>query len=149
MAVPIGVGNAGLRQLIDNAGVEAVGEVQATPTAYTLLRRLKDIADAVVTGAVAVDAQEMGSFTVSSVVKAVASDFGFSAPALAAATIALVSVLNGGMMYTLEGTAPTTVVGHLLPAGATISVTGNTDINNLQFIRQAAVDGEVTVTLFY
>ena len=35
------------RRLLDSNGVDVVGEVQATPTSNTLLRRLKDIVDAV------------------------------------------------------------------------------------------------------
>ncbi len=147
MAAPVGVENGALRQIIDNNGAELFGEVVGIPTTNTVLGRLKDIADQL-SGAEGVDAQEMRGFTVSTIVIAMPA-FAFSAPALAAATQALVTALNGGVMYTLEGTGPTTVVGHYLPAGSTITVTGNADINNLQFLRQGAVDADVTITLFY
>ncbi len=147
MAAPVGVENGALRQIIDNNGAEVFGEVVSVPTTNTVLGRLKAIADGVA-GVAAADAQEMRGFTVSTIVIAMPA-FSFSAPALAAATQALVSVLGGGVMYTLEGTGPTPAVGHYLPAGSTISVTGNADINNLQFLRQAGVNGDVTITLFY
>ncbi len=148
MALPVGVENGALRQIIDNNGAELFGEVVGIPTTNTVLGRLKDIADILSGGVAAADAQEMRGFTVSTIVIAMPA-FSFSAPVLAAATQALVSVLGGGVMYTLEGTGPTPAVGHYLPAGSTISVTGNADINNLQFLRQAGVNGDVTITLFY
>jgi len=45
MATTPNATQAALSQLIDNNGMDAVGEVQATPTDYTVLGRLKDIAD--------------------------------------------------------------------------------------------------------
>lgn len=45
------------------------------------------------------------------------------------------------------GVAPTAALGVALAAGATIELVGNENINALQFIRQGATDGVISVLL--
>ncbi len=147
MAVPV-VGNGAIRQLMDNAGVEAVGEVQDIPTPYTMLRRLKDIADAV-SGSSSVDARVLKGLAVPHAVKTMA-DWGFDAADLNSATEALITAHSNAVNYTLDGTDPTTTLGHHLPSRASMVVTGNLDIVALKFIRSGLLfSAQVSITLFY
>jgi hypothetical protein len=88
-------------------------------------------------------AREKKSLTVSSVAKTMA-DFGFTAAYLARAKYALISADGDAVKYLFTGDAPTTTVGHELPDAATHRVNGNTNVNNLKFIR---CTGDVTVTV--
>jgi hypothetical protein len=50
-------------------------------------------------------------------------------------------------MYTLDGTDPTATVGHLLAQNERLTVDGTKNIMALKFLREAAADATLTVTL--
>lgn len=63
-------------------------------------------------------------------------------------TKALFTVETNSIRFRLDGTAPTATVGHLMAAGDSFLVTGDTNITNLRLIRQSA-DATVMVTYFF
>ena len=95
-------------------------------------------------------ATEMKGATVSNVAKAIThADFGFTAGILASAEVAFITSRTAGVMVTWDGTAPTGTVGHLVDTTmlGPFVVKGRAKINALNFLREAAVDAEVTITL--
>lgn len=50
--------------------------------------------------------------------------------------------------YTLDGTAPTTSVGHLLEVGDTLTIQGRDNIVNFRAIRTGATSGTMMITFF-
>lgn len=63
-------------------------------------------------------------------------------------TKALFTVETNSIRFRLDGTAPTATVGHLMAAGDSFLVTGDTNITNMKLIRQSA-DATVMVTYFF
>jgi len=89
--------------------------------------------------------------TVSTVVLALADDFGFTEAQLAKAERALITSTKAAVRYRHDGTAPTDELGHLLPQDATppLEVLGNLNIRQFQCVRDsgAVVDAEVLISL--
>lgn len=85
--------------------------------------------------------------TVSSTALAL-SDLNFTAPQLAEADEAYITVETQSVRYRLDGTAPTASVGHLVAAAGSITVTGKGNIGNFKIIRATGSDATVMVTLF-
>lgn len=50
--------------------------------------------------------------------------------------------------YTLDGTAPTTTVGHLLEIGDTLTIQGRDNIVNFRAIRTGGTSGTLMITFF-
>lgn len=75
------------------------------------------------------------------------SSWGFSAANLASAVRAIISARTAGVMVSWDGTNPTAVIGHPVMQDLSISVLGNENIQALKFIREAAADADVTITL--
>jgi hypothetical protein len=61
---------------------------------------------------------------------------------------AFITVENNSIRVRMDGTAPTTTVGHLLTAGDGLLVTGDGNVANTKMIA-AASDGTVQVTYYY
>lgn len=74
------------------------------------------------------------------------ADFGFTADELANAMSCTISIHQAGVNFLCTGDPPTVLLGIPLASGSTAIVTGNTDINNLQFIAQAA-QANLTIVL--
>lgn len=75
------------------------------------------------------------------------NSWGFSAANLAAAVRAVISARTAGVMVSWDGTDPTSSLGHPVMQNLSISVFGNENIQALKFIREAAADADVTITL--
>jgi|CXWL01.1.fsa_nt_gi hypothetical protein len=68
--------------------------------------------------------------------------------ALTAATIipfnrAVLTVETAAIRYTVDGTAPTTAVGHLAQPGDVIKLAGNDELTRFRAIRQGGVSGTI------
>lgn len=75
-------------------------------------------------------------------------DFGFTDPPTGKPKRAVITSRVGGVMVTWDGaTDPTATVGHLCPQDGTIVVAGWTNIQRLQFLREASTTATVTITL--
>ncbi|MCC7423782.1 MAG: hypothetical protein IT428_26250 [Planctomycetaceae bacterium] len=86
--------------------------------------------------------------TVSNAAKAVShADFAFTADELAQAVSAVITSRTAGVMVTWSGVDPTASLGHLVATNGTLRVDGTLNIQALKFIREAAADATVTVTL--
>lgn len=59
---------------------------------------------------------------------------------------ALVTVESAQIRYTVDGTTPTTMVGHLKEVGDEFEVWGSTDIKNFRAIRTGGTDASLAVT---
>lgn len=95
-------------------------------------------------------ASEMKGATVSNVVKAISHiDFGFTAGILATAEVAVITARTEGVMITWDGTDPTATLGHLIDTTmlGPFVLKGRAKINALKFLREAAADTDVTITL--
>lgn len=92
-----------------------------------------------------------GSATVSSSAKAIThDDFGFTAAQLAESKRAVISCHGDAMHYRYDGGNPTATVGHMsddATMNAPQVIVGNTNINNLIFIREDTTDVVVSITL--
>lgn len=75
------------------------------------------------------------------------SPFDFSAAELAAADQMYVTADAYSISYTLNGTTPTTAIGHILAAAANIIVSGNRNVNTFLMIRATSDSATVTVSL--
>jgi hypothetical protein len=93
----------------------------------------------------------MKGATVSNSAKAIShTDFAWAGTDLAEAGLckATITARTGGVMFTMDGTDPTTTLGHLIAAGATYVVEGTpNNITRLKFIREAGTDSSVTISL--
>ena len=84
----------------------------------------------------------------STAVPITAAGFGFTASELASATRAVVSAHSASAHMRWDGGAPTATVGHHIGEGTRPQVIyGTATIGNLQFIREASQDVQVTITL--
>ena len=133
-----------------------VGQVSATPTANTVLARLKELEtkiDAIKDTAGVkkitdtVNAQLTGSnaavhesLTVDNTVGGV----GFAGHA--ANIYALITCETAQVRFTVDGTAPTTTVGHLLNPGDVLRLDSNADIAAFRAIRTGATSGVLKAT---
>ena len=61
---------------------------------------------------------------------------------------ALITVESNPIRYTMDGTTPTSLVGHLLTDGDNITVSGMGNIKRFKMIRSGASDATVKVTYF-
>jgi hypothetical protein len=90
-----------------------------------------------------------GPLTVTNSVKTLTATVYISRPTTAAPTrsaiFATISVESNSIRYTLDGTTPTTSVGHRLDAGDVLFLSSFDDIKNFQAIRISA-DAELQVT---
>lgn len=91
-------------------------------------------------------AVDMQTKTVSTTVIRI-KDFGFDPEYLAKATGAIVSTRLAGIMVSWTGKDPTTTDGHPLMTNLILPVLGIDNVQNLGFVREGAVDAEVTITL--
>jgi hypothetical protein len=66
---------------------------------------------------------------------------------LAQAQRAYITVLDGDVMSTWDGTTPTATLGQLLPADGVFEISGNPNIQALQFIRATGTDAAVNISL--
>jgi hypothetical protein len=73
--------------------------------------------------------------------------FSWGATDLANAQSAFITTRTAGVMYTYDGTTPTSSIGHLLAQNDNVRINGNVNINNLSFIREAGVSAELSITL--
>lgn len=65
-----------------------------------------------------------------------------------AALEVLITCETGNVRFRMDGTDPTSSVGHLLPATSSLTVTGLNNLKRLKFIR-VSVDATLQVTFFY
>lgn len=86
------------------------------------------------------------SATVSSAAKTLLG-LGFSQAEIDRADLAYITPTTAGVRALWSGSTPTTSFGHLIASGGTESVVGNSNLQNLALIREAAADSAVTVTL--
>lgn len=56
---------------------------------------------------------------------------------------------SGQIRFTLDGTAPTTLIGHLLEIGQSLTLENVGDLKNFKAIRTGAVSGSLKVTYRY
>ncbi len=64
------------------------------------------------------------------------------------ATKALFVLEGAQCRFTIDGTAPTTTVGHLIEVGDVVTIEGASDIANFKCIRTGATSGTGFVTYF-
>lgn len=88
------------------------------------------------------------AMTISSAAVAITNaGFGWGANDLARAQRAYVTAYTQPLNISWAGVAPTATLGVALAVGATFEIVGVENINALQFIRQGASDGVVSVLL--
>ena len=86
--------------------------------------------------------------TISSIAVAIsAAGWSWTAGDLAAADVAHVSAIAQGVSMTWDGTTPTATLGMPIPAGSTVAVEGNANIQAIQVIRSGGSDATVSITL--
>lgn len=85
--------------------------------------------------------------TVSNTAVSITTFTGYTAATRARANKAIIGVRTNGIMLTFDGTTPTATVGIFVAANGTYQVEGQSNITALQFIREAAADAAVTITL--
>jgi hypothetical protein len=86
--------------------------------------------------------------TISSAAVAIsAAGWSWTAGDLAAADAAVVSAIGNGVSLTWDGTTPTSTLGMPVPAGSTVTVEGNGNVQALQLIRSGSGDATVSITL--
>ena len=86
--------------------------------------------------------------TISSAAVAIsAAGWSWTAGDVAAADRAVITVHTQPVVMTWDGTTPTATLGMYLPAGATVVVSGNKNVQAVQLIRQGGSDATVSVTL--
>jgi hypothetical protein len=62
------------------------------------------------------------------------------------AQVAHITVESNPINYTYEGTTPSSTVGHNLPAGSTLTLTGHANIVAFRMIRSGGADATVKIT---
>lgn len=62
------------------------------------------------------------------------------------AQAALLTNDGADIRYTYDGTTPTTTVGHLLPDGGSLTLTGQNQMASFQAIRTGSVSSIITIT---
>lgn len=58
-----------------------------------------------------------------------------------------ISTATGGIRWRVDGTDPTTTVGHLLAAAGSITISGTNNIRRFRMIRDGSTTATVSVTL--
>lgn len=84
---------------------------------------------------------------VSSTAVAITAFTGYDVTVIKTASRAIITARTGGVMYTYDGTTPTTTVGHYLGANQNVALEGVGNIRALKFIREASTDAAVSITL--
>ena len=94
------------------------------------------------------NAFEMKGNTISNTALAIShASWGWGSTDLSSAAKAIIVANAEGIVISWEGTDPTTTLGLPIPEGSSIEISGNTNIQNLKFIRGGASDATVTVIL--
>ena len=76
-----------------------------------------------------------------------AAGWSWTAGYLAAADQATITAWSNGVSITWDGTTPTATLGMAIASGATVTVTGNRNIQAIQLIRSGGGDATASVTL--
>ena len=76
-----------------------------------------------------------------------AAGWSWTAGNLALADQAVVTAHTEPVCMTWDGTTPTATVGMYIPAGGTVTVVGNDNVQAIKLIRQGASSATVSVTL--
>ena len=127
-----------VQSITDNVTVD--GEVDVSDNAYRELGVVQSITDTVNTQLTGSNAAVHESLTVDNTVGGV----GFTGHA--ANIYALITCETAQVRFTVNGTAPTTTVGHLLNPGDTLKLDSNEDITAFRAIRTGSVSGVLKAT---
>lgn len=76
-----------------------------------------------------------------------AAGWSWSTGSLAAADSAVITAHGAGVVMTWDGTTPTATVGLLIPAGASVRLLGNRNVQAVKLIQQSGVSATVSITL--
>ena len=126
--------------LVDVNGNIATGEVQATPTANTILGRLKEIEDAVVG---TLDVQLTGSKAENYETLTVSDTIETLTPG--ANTYGFITVEDAPIRFRVDGGDPSATVGTLLGAGDSLGLDSVEDLANFKAIRRSTTDAVIHV----
>lgn len=85
--------------------------------------------------------------TTPGVVTMATAGWSWTAGNVALADQAVITAHSNPITITWDGTAPTATTGLYVPAFSTVVVTGNANVQALQFIRAGAGDAVVSITL--
>lgn len=86
--------------------------------------------------------------TISSAAVAIsAAGWSWTAGNLALADQAVITAHSQPVCMTWDGTTPTATVGMYIPAGGTVTVVGNDNVQAVKLIRQGGSDATVSITL--
>lgn len=86
--------------------------------------------------------------TISSAAVAIsAAGWSWGSTDLAEAQRAYITVLDGDVMATWDGTTPTATLGQLMPADGVFEIESTPNILALQFIRATGTDATLNITL--
>lgn len=93
-------------------------------------------------------AYEVKSNTISNTAEGIShADWSWSSGYVAQAEQAVISCHTNGIVFTYDGTTPTSTLGILLAAGERYTVKGNANILNISMIRSGGSDALVCVQL--
>lgn len=142
-----------------------IGEVQDSPTSNTVLARLKNLLTGIILatgtniiGKVGIDQTTPGVTNGVSLVGSLANEFEqitvdntVGGKALTSAKYgtckkANISVETAPIRFTIDGTAPTTSVGHLLDVGDLLELDSNEDIAAFKAIRTTGTSATISCT---
>lgn len=76
-----------------------------------------------------------------------AAGWNWAAGDLAKADRAVITAHTQPVVITWDGTTPTATLGRVLAAGATLEISGNDNVRNIQLIRQGGSDATASITL--
>jgi hypothetical protein len=76
------------------------------------------------------------------------ADFGFTDAELEAADYAVITAFAASVVVTTDATTPTATLGTFIGVEDPVTVSGNQNINNLQFIRAGSTDATVSISLY-
>lgn len=76
-----------------------------------------------------------------------AAGWSWTAGDLAAADSAVITAHSQPVVITYDGTTPTATLGMVIATGATVTITGNANVQVVQLIRQGGSDATVSITL--
>lgn len=85
--------------------------------------------------------------TTPGVITMASGGWSWTAGYVALADQAVITAHTNPVTITWDGTAPTATVGMYVPAFSTVVVTGNANVQALQFIRAGGADAVVSITL--
>lgn len=137
---------SGVASFSDAALAALIGEKQASPTAYTLLARIKALETALA-GTLTMQlsgskASEYEAITVDNT----AGGKACTTAKYAGCTKAFITVETAQIRFTIDGTAPTTTAGHLLNPGDILKLDSAEDITAFRAIRVGATSGVIHCT---